>query len=144
MITKEILELFKETFEEVTGYYLDKKTSVFETISHLSAATASEKRTGIDETIAGHINHLTFYMVVLQEYITDKRSGKTDWNESWKIEAVNDEQWALLVDNLIAEYRKLCEFIEGIEEWSNGDYLGGVISILAHCAYHLGAIRQLR
>ena len=85
MITKEILDLFEETFEKVHGFYLDKKTSLFETIDKITAEEASRKQDKIKETIAGHLYHIKFYIIVCQEYITDKRTGKTDWNESWKI-----------------------------------------------------------
>jgi hypothetical protein len=143
MISKEILDLLEESFEKVHGQFLDGGTSLLETIACLSAEEASRQRGAIPETIAGHVNHVIFYIVVLQEYITDKRSGKTDWSESWKVKNVSEMEWAELKTRLRNEYRILKDFVSGIEAWDNGDYVGGVIAILAHTAYHLGAIRQL-
>ena len=143
IITKEILDLFEETFEKVHGFYLDRNASIFETINNISSEEASKKRGEINTTIAGHIDHIKFYIIVLQEYITGKRTGKTDWNESWKTKTVNDNEWEVLKITLHQEYKKLYAFIQSIDEWKSGDYFGGIISILAHCSYHLGAIRQL-
>jgi len=100
IITKEILDLFEETFEKSRGFYLDKNASIFETINTISSEEASEKRGKSNTTIAGHIDHIKFYIIVLQEYITDKRTGKTDWNESWKTKIVNDDEWELLKTTL--------------------------------------------
>jgi hypothetical protein len=143
MISKEILDLLEESFERVHGQFLDGGTSLLETVASLCAEEASRQRSAIAETIAGHVNHIIFYIVVLQEYITDKRSGKTDWSESWKVKNVNDSEWAQLIMRLRNEYGTLKDFVSGIGAWDKGDYVGGVIAIIAHTAYHLGAIRQL-
>ena len=39
--TKAILMLLEETFEKVEGFYLDKNTSMFETLAGISAEEAS-------------------------------------------------------------------------------------------------------
>ncbi len=143
MITREILDLLEETFESVHGHYLDKGTSLIETLSRLSATEASQRRGQIPETIAGHVNHLIFYIVVLQEYIADLRRGKVDWGESWKVRTVDEGEWNALRNSLRDEYLKLRDFISSVEEWNKDDYVGGVMAILSHNAYHLGAIRQL-
>jgi hypothetical protein len=143
MICQEILDLLEETFESVHGHYLDKGTSLIETLNRLSAAEASQQRGRMPETIAGHVNHLIFYIVVLQEYIADLRTGKVDWSESWKVRSVDEGEWNSLRNRLRDEYLKLRDFVSRVDEWKKGDYVGGVMAILAHSAYHLGAIRQL-
>ena len=143
IFTKEISNLFIETFEKVEGFYLDKNTSLFETLNNLSFQDASKQRGPIQETIAAHVYHIIFYIKVLHEYITDVRTGKTDWKESWKKNIVNQNDWDKLKESLRIEYNNLIKFIQSIKKWDNGDYVSGVVSILVHCAYHLGAIRQL-
>jgi hypothetical protein len=143
MITAELLGLFEETFEKVHGSYLDRGTSFLETLSAIDAEEASRKRGKIPETIAAHVNHVIFYIVVLQEYITDARTGKTDWSLSWLVESVDEPGWADLVERLRSEYQKLRDFIGSVEKWDDEDFFGGIVSILAHCSYHLGALRQL-
>jgi len=143
-IRKELLELFEEGFVKVRGIFLDRGTSFFETLEGIDHVQASKKYTGMPETIASHTAHTIFYIVVLKEYVSGKRTGKTDWAESWKTKEVDAKEWAALKDSLHLEYEKLVEFIKEIPNWEKEDYLSGVIAILAHCAYHLGAIRQLK
>jgi hypothetical protein len=75
--------------------------------------------------------------------IAGARTGKTDWSLSWLVESVDETGWAELLARMKDEYRKLRGFIESAEEWGDADRFGGILSILAHCSYHLGAIRQL-
>ena len=144
IIRKQILELLEETFERSNGIYLDKNTSLFETIDNIPYDKVGKSFHGIPETIAGHVNHVIFFIVVLQEYITGKRTGKTDWNESWKIKEVSEEKWEEIKTTLKKEYEKLKIFVEEIDQWKDEDYLGGSIAIIAHCSFHLGIIRQLK
>jgi hypothetical protein len=143
-IRKELLELFEEGFTKVRGIFLDRGTSFFETLEGIDCVQASKKYAGIPETIASHVAHTIFYIVVLKEYISGARTGKTDWAESWKTTEVDAKAWGVLKNSLHSEYDKLVEFIKGIPDWEKEDYFGGVVAILAHCAYHLGAIRQLK
>jgi hypothetical protein len=144
IIKKQIIEILEETFERSHGIYLDKKTSLLETIDSIPFEKVGKNFYGIPETIAGHINHVIFYIVVLKEYITGKRTGKTDWNESWKVIDVTEEEWEGLKNRLQEEYASLKNLVEDIDQWENEDYLGGSIAIIAHCAFHLGIIRQLK
>lgn len=142
-LSSEMLTIFEETFTDVKGYYLDKGTSLFETLEDISHSEASEKVPGSPETIAGHIFHMAFYIKVLQEYITDERTGKTDWNESWVVTKVSEKEWFDLKSRLSEEYQNLVDFIKHKTDWDNEDYIGGILSILAHCSLHLGHTRQL-
>lgn len=143
MITKEILGLLEESFEKVQGVYLDRGTSFFETLAAIDDKQASKTWPQFEETIAGHVNHVIFYIAVLEEYITGARKGKTDWAESWKVRKVDAAAWQVLKRRLEDEYAKLVLFVASVEDWEAEDHLGGVLGILAHCSYHLGAIRQL-
>lgn len=65
-----------------------------------------------------------------------------DWDESWRIKIVNRMEW----DDLRRELRRAYETIVGhlrtLERWSE-DETSLTLAIIAHTAYHLGAIRQL-
>lgn len=91
MIRTEIKNILEETFVVHHGAYTDKGTSLSETLDQISFEKASELFLGFNETIAGHVFHSKFYIRVLIEYITDIRSGKTDWDESWVITKVSKE-----------------------------------------------------
>ena len=143
MIRSEIKSILEETFVLHHGAYTDKGTSLSETLKQVDFEKASRILPGIKETIAGHVYHLIFYIKILKEYITDIRSGKTDWNESWVITKVSYKEWESLKSDLLSEYNELMVFIDSVTQWDKSDYFGGVLAIIAHCAYHLGAIRQL-
>ena len=144
IVKKQILDLLEETFEKSNGVYLDKNTSLFETIDAIPYEKVGMNFHSIPETIAGHVNHVIFYIVVLTEYITGKRKGATNWDESWKVKKVSKEEWEELKKRLKEEYKNIKEFVKDIHKWENEDYLGGSIAIIAHCAFHLGIIRQLK
>ena len=50
--TKAVLELLDETFDNVHGYYLDKDTSLFQTLASISADEASTPVGGKCATLA--------------------------------------------------------------------------------------------
>jgi hypothetical protein len=144
MLRSELLAILEETFALHHGAYTDKGTSFFETLAGIDHRLASRILPELKESIAGHVFHVRFYLVVLQEYMTGVRTGKTDWGESWALSSVDEEAWADLRKALESEYKKLVDFISKRADWENADHLGGALAILAHCAYHLGAIRQMK
>ena len=143
IVKAELLKILEETFSKHHGIYTNRNTSLFETLEAISAEAASVEHGAERETIAGHVFHVKFYLIVAQEYITNVRTGKTDWDLSWVVKGVTETQWAELKDQLRVEYRNLVSFIEGIEDWEKEDYFVGILGIVAHNAFHLGAIREL-
>ena len=140
MITAEILDLFDETFESVHGYYLDKETSLFERLNAISSEKASKSSKDSDYTIASHVEHIDFYLKTIMGYIKGEIEGKTDWDKSWLVKTVNKEEWNTLKDNLSGSYKQVTDMIKGFTYWKNEDDFSGVISMLVHSAFHLGAI----
>jgi len=144
LIAKELKALLEETFVVHHGIYTDKGTSLSQTLGTIDHVRASTKIQGHKETIAGHVAHTTFYVRVLHEYILGVRNGPVDWNESWTTTVVTKDEWEAVKAQLFAEYEKLMKFIDTQAAWDKEDHLGGVMAVVAHCAYHLGAIRQLK
>ena len=70
------------------------------------------------------------------------RTETVNWEQSWLIETVNDEDWNALRDAVKKSYENVLRTFAEIEIW-NQDNIGDAIAIIAHTAYHLGAIRQL-
>ena len=69
LIIAEFKQVLEETFKIHHGIYTNRNTSLLETINKISAEKGSIEH-GVDrETIAAHIYHLKFYIVVVQEYI---------------------------------------------------------------------------
>ncbi len=140
---KDTLFILRETFEgspEGEGSaYLDNRVGVFPTITELSAETASQK---INETtIAAHTEHLKFYLDRICEFIGG-RTEKVNWEQSWLIEEVTEEEWSILREGMRSSYEEVLRCFAKVETW-NQENIGDAIAITAHTAYHLGAIRQI-
>lgn len=143
MITEEIGNLLTETFEKVDGFYLDKNTSLFERLDDLSAEEASVIPGGSDTSIAGHVEHVSFFMKTIIGYNTGEIEEKTDWSKSWTVCSVTEEEWTGLKDDLRESYKTVRENIKGITYWKNVDDFAGILCILAHTAFHMGAIWKM-
>jgi hypothetical protein len=142
--TNNLFGLLKEFFESppTTGAScLDQKTGLFDTLNSLSSERVSQR---IEEapSIAAHCEHMRFYQDILIGGLMGKDYGKIDWKQSWLVQTVTDDEWQRLKDNLKQQYQELMALLESFDAWD--DYkVGDPMAILAHTAYHLGAIRQL-
>jgi hypothetical protein len=67
--------------------------------------------------------------------------GKMDWNASWQTHAVTASEWNDLCTHLKTQYEALMVDLRALPE--NDPRLENGMSLLAHTAYHFGAIRQL-
>src|SRR5687768_4783724 len=140
---KDILFVLRETFEgspEGEGSaYLDHGVGVLTTLEKLSAEQVSADMGGT--TIAAHTEHAKFYLDRICEFMKG-RTEKVNWEQSWLIETVNETEWNALRDAVRRSYENVLRTFAGIETW-NQDKIGEAIAIIAHSAYHLGAIRQM-
>ena len=141
----DLLQILKETFEgpAPTGpsAFIEKGTGLFQTLDGTSAAVASVPLQAGGSTIAAHSEHVRFYVAVHYKLMLGS-SDQIDWNESWRIKTVNDAEWNDLRQELRTVYRAVVEYLRGLDKWS-ADEFGLTMAIVAHSAYHLGAIRQL-
>lgn len=140
---KDVLFVLRETFEgspEGEGSaYLDRGTGVFTTLDALSAAEVSRPINGT--TIAAHTEHFKFYLDRLCEFIRG-RTEPVNWEQSWLIEEVNEMEWNALRGVVRKAYENVLRTFAEVETW-DGSNIGDAVAIIAHTAYHLGAIRQL-
>lgn len=140
---KDILYILRETFEgspEGEGSaYLDHGIGVLPTLEKLSAEQVSADMSGA--TIAAHTEHAKFYLDRICEFMKGS-TEKVNWEQSWLIETVNEAEWDALRDAVRRSYENVLRTFAEIETW-NGDRIGEAIAIIAHSAYHLGAIRQM-
>ena len=140
---KSILYLLRETFEGspegMPSAYLDRGVGVFDTLEKLSAEDVSREVN--HTTIAAQIEHAKFYLDRLCEFMNG-RTEKVNWEQSWLIETVNETEWNALRDAVRGSYENVLRTFAEIETWSP-DKIGEAIAIIAHTAYHLGAIRQM-
>jgi hypothetical protein len=135
--------LLRETFEgsppDKPSAYLDRGVGVFSTLDGLSAEAAS--REFHSTTIAAQTEHAKFYLDRLCEYING-RTEPVNWDDSWLIETVNDAEWDALRASVRASYENTLRHLAEERSWSEMQ-IGMAIGLVAHTAYHLGAIRQI-
>ena len=140
---KSLLYLLRETFEGSPegqpSAYLDRRIGVFPTLEKLSAQQVSQEVNNI--SIAAHTEHFKFYLDRLCEFIGG-RTEPVNWEQSWLIDEVDDEEWNHLRDGVKKSYEGVLRSLAGVQNW-NDDKIGMALGILAHTAYHLGAIRQI-
>jgi hypothetical protein len=140
---KDILVILRETFEGspegVGSAYLDRRIGFLNTIEGLSADQVSERFGGT--TISAQTEHAKFYLDRICEFM----SGRTEpvkWEQSWLIETVNETEWNALRQGVRKSYENVLQTFARVESWDQ-ENIGEAIAIIAHTAYHLGAIRQL-
>ena len=141
-LTTDLYSLLDETFRNVHGHYLDKHTSLFETLATISAEEASQPVGGRCATLAAQVNHVRVYIEVLERYMLGEEVGEIDWAASWQVSGVDDEEWESLKQRLDGAYQRALATMKGFTTWDGEDEIGGALAILVHTAYHLGEIRQ--
>ncbi len=139
-----LLEFIEETFSKHHGMFLDKGTSLYETLDGVTAEEASRSASPNTATIAAQVEHVRYYLDVLEEIIrTREFEKKYNWREIWEtVREVTPEQWEDLKRRLHESHDRVLATINSFETWDGPFDIGGAISIVAHTAYHLGGIRQ--
>jgi hypothetical protein len=140
--TKAFYTLLDETFDNVQGAFLDKGTSMFETLATISAEEASRPVGGKCATLAAQVKHVAFYLDVVDKTVRDPSYPRVDWGEIWRtVSSVTPAEWDAIRAELRASYNRILCLIEDTPAWEEAQ-IGGAIAVVAHTAYHLGEIRQ--
>jgi hypothetical protein len=143
LFTQALYTLLDETFDNVHGYFLDKGTSMFETLATVSAEEASIPVGGKCATLAAQVKHVAFYLDVLEHNVRTQEYAKQDWGKIWReTSTVTPEEWETLKTNLRESYNRIKQLIADTTEWPSEWHIGGAIASIVHTAYHLGEIRQ--
>jgi len=143
MLLEELLPIWEETFETHHDIFLDKGTSLLTTLDQISAAEASIPVGWRCATIAAQLEHVIFYLEVLEHYMGGGEVVKQDWGEIWRrVSGVTTSEWDALKARLKQTYTRLSETLRSTEDWSVEDVIGDAIALTVHTAYHLGEIRQ--
>jgi hypothetical protein len=141
--SKALLMLLEETFEQVHGFFLDKGTSLFETLAGITAQQASIPVGGKCATLAAQVKHVAFYLDVLEKSVRESNFDPVDWDEIWRtVSQVDAEQWQAIQADLRSSYARIQELVKTTTDWPSEREIGGAIALVAHTAYHLGEIRQ--
>jgi hypothetical protein len=144
---RSLSHLFSELTDGVTssgGFVLNTgDIGLLRSLDGLSAAAASGSAND-GATIAAHAQHVRYGLSLMNEWAA--RGGdpfkNAKWDEAWKIAAVTDAEWTEIRDGLRDEARQWVEILKTPRE-ANGVEYTGLLSSIAHLAYHFGAIRQI-
>jgi hypothetical protein len=143
LFKSELFQILNETFEQVQGIYLDRGTSLFETLATISAEEASIPVGGQCATLAAQVEHVRFYLDVLAGHMENKPLDKVDWGEIWRmVSAVTPGQWEATKNRLKDSHRRVCDTLNGFDSWEGENDIAGALAVVVHTAYHLGEIRQ--
>jgi len=135
--------LLRETFEGspegLPSAYLDRGVGIISTLDGIAFDQASRDIGAT--TIAAQTEHAKFYLDRLCEFIGG-RTEKVNWEDSWLIETVNEAEWNALRDTVRDSYTNALRCIASNSDWDTKK-TGMAMGLIAHSAYHLGAIRQM-
>ncbi|MCB9420504.1 MAG: DinB family protein [Ardenticatenaceae bacterium] len=138
-----LFSMLDETFDNVQGYYLDRGTSLFETLADVSAEEASIPVGGKCATLAAQVKHVAFYLDVLEKSVRAGQFEQVDWGKIWReVTAVSPQEWSAIKSELRESYDRIKALINDTPEWTSEQQIGGAIATIVHTAYHLGEIRQ--
>jgi hypothetical protein len=141
--TKALYMLLDEAFDNVRGIFLDKGTSMFETLATITAEEASIPVGGKCATLAAQVKHVAFYLDVLERNVRTQTFAKVDWDEVWRTtKAVTPAEWEAIKAGLRESYERIKALIHDAPAWPSENEIGGAIATIVHTAYHLGEIRQ--
>jgi hypothetical protein len=143
LITQNLFDILDEAFVTHHGVFLDRGTSLFETLETITAAEASIPVGGKCATLAAQVAHVNFYLEVVEDYILNKERDNVDWGEIWRrVNKVSTEEWTAYQDQLKETYQRVISMLKNLEDWNDDRPIGGALAIAIHTAYHLGEIRQ--
>lgn len=131
------LALLDEVFNEVHDCMLEPGDSLGPTLRTITAEQASVIHAPGTGCIAAHVDHIAFYI-----HTTIEDVENADWEQSWTITSVRDEEWDALRANLGTAFNRLATLIARTDEWSENT-IGVTLLTIAHSSYHLGQIREI-
>ena len=142
-LQRDVRQFLEETFAIHHGIYLDKGTSLIETLGDVSAEEASQRASDTTASVAAHVRHVVFYVEIMQRVLRGEELGTVNWREIWENDRpVSRDAWKTQIAALRAEYAKVLAMLADTAIWEREDANGEFTAIAVHTAYHLGAIRQ--
>jgi len=149
-LTKAALALYDEAYLEAPNpkgtWFTDNrpKCGILGTVESLSAAEASKTPTPGDPlTIASHVGHLRFALDLANRAARGENPyANANWARSWDTRSVAEAEWKILLAGLRAQYEAFREILASGKAWEDEEFMTGTLGLIAHGAWHLGAIRQ--
>lgn len=112
-------------------------------LERISATDASRSVNG-GATIAAHAQHLRYGLSLMNRWAAEGGNPFADakWDEAWKTSVVDEPAWTAIRSGLRDETGRWLPLL-GSPRTVNEIEFAGMVSSIAHLAYHFGAIRQI-
>ncbi len=146
-ISPALARLFAEVVDGVPGndgFILNTgDVGLLRSLDRLSAADAS-RSVNDGATIAAHAQHVRYGLSLMNRWAREGGNPFADatWDQAWTISLVDEAEWKEIRNGLRDEAHRWHDILETPRD-ANEVELAGLISSIAHIAYHLGAIRQI-
>jgi hypothetical protein len=152
MYTTETSRALKRLFSELVDGTSGRGNAFILNTDDIGLLRSLEKLSAVDAsmsvnegaTIAAHAQHVRYGLSLMNRWAREGGNPFADakWDDAWKISIVDAEIWDEIRAGLRDETQRWLEILQSPRE-SSGIELTGMISSVAHLAYHLGAIRQI-
>ena len=146
--SRTLAHLFAELVDGVTssrgGFMLNTgDAGMLASLDKLSADEASHSTNG-GATIAAHTQHVRYGLSLMNQWAAEGGNpfANAKWDEAWKIGRVDASQWEEIRTGLRGETERWLQVLKTPREVAGIEFTG-LVSSIAHLAYHLGAIRQI-
>jgi hypothetical protein len=146
--SRTLAHLFAELVDGVTssrgGFMLNTgDAGMLASLDKLSADDASHSANG-GATIAAHTQHVRYGLSLMNQWAAEGGNpfANAKWDEAWKITGVDASQWEEIRRGLRVETERWLKVLKTPREVAGIEFTG-LVSSIAHLAYHLGAIRQI-
>jgi hypothetical protein len=142
-----VVELLAEAFEgprdpNITWFVSNQPGSgVFGTLDAMTPQEASRAPGTGRRSAAAHASHLAFSLRIAAAQLRGEHPV-VNWAESWAVSSVDERGWSGLRSSLRAEYQALRAQLAA-ETAMGAEALTAAMAVVAHSAYHLGALRQI-
>jgi len=142
-----VTELFSEAYEGPQHAYTwfvdnDPGAGLLGTLARLPAEAASRPTVPGGATIAAHAEHLRWSLAMANAFARGEQP-QAKWAESWSVRTVDATSWERLQADLKREFDTLKAAIQANPNLSGVQVLTGILALIPHAAYHLGAVRQM-
>jgi hypothetical protein len=140
MVRESLDQLLREGIfgaEAGSTYFVDGP-GLIATLQALSAREASLVAEG-GATVAAHAEHVRWSLALFNAFARGEQPALS-WSESWGIRRVSVGAWAELVSTIENEAEEALGGIAVVPEVES-EFLTPTLGLVAHVAYHLGAIR---
>jgi hypothetical protein len=136
VFTEVIHALLTEAYEGSSQvWFSDRNTGLFSSLQGLNAEQVSKG-------IAAHTEHLRWSLSMVNAMMRGERPAM-DWAQSWTVKTVSEPEWKTLLEQLHTEYQTLQTNMPPNPDLNDRMFVTSGVALVAHAAYHLGAIRQM-